>query len=86
MKKDAKNQEQIGLRFLQEVDRLEKNNEIQTARDLLADVLKLPFTGTRREQLADAEKRLNGRVLPYLNHYPQIWLAKLGRHFTPGIG
>lgn len=75
IKKDEQNQDPIALRFLQEIDRLEKSNEIQTARDLLTDLLQLPFTKNRREQLVEREKALNSRVLPFFDHRLEEWIA-----------
>jgi HEAT repeat protein len=67
------NDETMGRLFLREAERLDKNNELRPALDVLAGALTLPIEGGIREQMLKTQKDIQGRVLPF--NYPQSWIA-----------
>ena len=77
IEKKKENQEQMGRRFLQEVDQLNKRNELRPALELLAGVLNLPIEGRYRDELVRQDKDIRSRVLPFYNPYRERWVGVL---------
>jgi hypothetical protein len=64
IQKDSANTDAMCRPILQEVNRLNRANQLQSALDLLNEAKNLPIKGYYQDQFADLDKDIKGRIVP----------------------